>query len=315
VNIPEVTIAIPFRNPGSDLVLAVQSVFAQSFSDWELILCDDGSDDDSLEFASSLDDPRVRVMSDGQGKGLAPRLNETVRAARGEFYFRMDADDAMHPDRLLCQLEVLQKAGPSAVVGTACYSIDLDSRTVGMRPAPKHLGRAFAARHNLHHPTVAARTEWFRANPYSEKTIYFRSEDAELWCRTADTATVIVMERPLLYFREGGIFYNTKHLGTGLGVIQLVRDYSESRAECCYLLTREFGKIWLTSFMDVLGKAHWVVNRRFEKIGPESIRQADETLDRVKRQPLPTKQARALAQEFAAMRGGRSTALHHEETN
>ncbi len=285
---PEVTIAIPFRNPGAELVLAVQSVFAQTFTNWELILCDDGSDDGSLEFVHSLNDPRVRVLSDGLGKGLAPRLNETIRAARGEFYFRMDADDAMHPDRVQTQLQVLRNGPASTIVGTASYSMDLDSQTVGIRPARKRPGKAFEARHNLLHPTVAARTDWFRNNPYSEKAVYFRSEDAELWCRTANSSNVIILPRPLMYIREGGVFYFTKYIGTCVGVLQLVREYNRNSMETCYLLSRELGKIWLTSILDAMGKAHWVVDRRFQKIEPKSQREAEAAMERVKQQSLPT---------------------------
>src|SRR3954454_21211634 len=114
---PELTIGIAFRNPGQDFAIALQSVFAQSFADWELMLCDDGSTDGALEFARSLDDPRIRVINDGRSRGLAPRLNQMVLLARSNYFFRMDADDIMHPDRLLRQLAVLQRSG--AVVGTS----------------------------------------------------------------------------------------------------------------------------------------------------------------------------------------------------
>jgi len=284
---PTVTIAIPFRNPGEDLVLAVKSVFAQSYSDWELILCDDGSDDGSVEFARSLDDPRVRVTVDGLRKGLAQRINETVCSARGQFYFRMDADDVMHPDRVRDQLAELERATPNTVIGTACYSIDRESRTVGIRPARKP-GKGFAARHNFAHASVAARTEWFRRNPYNEQVMYHRSEDAELWCRASGTAEFVVMPQMLMYFREGNLFYFTKYLGTSLGVVHLARDYGRTKAESCYLLSRELGKVWLTCILDTLGKVHWLVNRRFQKIEPDAAREADEIMERIKTQPLAT---------------------------
>src|SRR4030095_13899936 len=98
MNKPELTIAIAFRNPGQDFFIALQSVFAQSFADWELILCNDGSTDGALEFAQSLDDPRLRVINDGRSRGLASRLNEMVSLARGDYFFRMGADDIMPSD-------------------------------------------------------------------------------------------------------------------------------------------------------------------------------------------------------------------------
>ena len=132
---PDLTIGISFKNPGPFFGLALQSVFAQSFRNWELILIDDGSTDGSVELAGSLRDPRVRVYHDGQSKSLNVRLNELVRLATGKFFVRMDADDAMHPDRLQRQVEILEKNARSTVVGSAAYSMDKESRIIGFRPA------------------------------------------------------------------------------------------------------------------------------------------------------------------------------------
>ncbi|MEN6400626.1 MAG: glycosyltransferase, partial [Armatimonadia bacterium] len=63
---PMVTVGLPFYNNESTLLDAVRSIFAQTFQDWELVLLDDGSTDGSLEIARSIDDPRVRVIADGQ---------------------------------------------------------------------------------------------------------------------------------------------------------------------------------------------------------------------------------------------------------
>src|SRR6516225_8834217 len=101
---PDVTVGISFKNPGPYFPLALQSVFAQSFTNWELLLMDDGSTDGSVEFARSLRDPRVRVCTDGYCKNLNVRLNELVSLAGGRYFVRMDADDAMHPDRLKRQV-------------------------------------------------------------------------------------------------------------------------------------------------------------------------------------------------------------------
>ena len=88
-----ITIGIPFYNAEAYLADAIRSVFAQTYEDWELILIDDGSTDNSLAIARSVDDPRVRVYSDGKNKKLASRLNELTQLATYEFIARMDADD------------------------------------------------------------------------------------------------------------------------------------------------------------------------------------------------------------------------------
>ena len=78
----KITIAIPFYNAEEYLPDAIRSVFAQTFQDWELLLIDDGSTDASLAIANSVDDERVRVISDGKNKKLAARLNEVTQWAK-----------------------------------------------------------------------------------------------------------------------------------------------------------------------------------------------------------------------------------------
>src|SRR4051812_7590490 len=97
---PAASIGIPFMNNERELALAIRSVFAQTFEDWELLLCDDGSTDGSLELARSIEDPRVRVLTDGANRGLPARLNELARASTADIVVRMDADDVMLPTRL-----------------------------------------------------------------------------------------------------------------------------------------------------------------------------------------------------------------------
>ena len=97
---PVITVGISYRNPGPYFRLALQSVFAQTFEDWELILLDDGSTDGSADMAHSIRDSRVRSLSDGHSRGLNARLNELTSLAQAPYFARMDADDVLHPERL-----------------------------------------------------------------------------------------------------------------------------------------------------------------------------------------------------------------------
>ena len=103
-----ITIGLPFYNAENYLELAIKSVFAQTYQDWELILMDDGSTDRSLEIAKSINDPRVSVYSDGKNKKLAARLNEIVRLAKYDYLARMDADDLMSTKRIETQMNILK---------------------------------------------------------------------------------------------------------------------------------------------------------------------------------------------------------------
>ncbi len=199
------------------------SIFAQSCSDWELLLQDDGSSDRSLELARSVQDRRVQVLSDGLTLGLAVRLNQMARAAQGRYFVRMDADDVMHPSRLATLCAVLGPEDEPQVVGSRAYVIDAEHRVHGVRGAPP--GRGWAVRHAFIHPTVAAPVAWFRANPYCEDLWLRRCEDAELWSRTAASTRFLVLPQPLLYYREVGLFNLRKYRATQAGMAEVVRRH------------------------------------------------------------------------------------------
>lgn len=202
--VPKVTVAIPFYNALSTLPDAVRSVFAQTFSDWELLLIDDGSTDGSGDFARALDDPRIRFVADGRNEGLASRLNQAHELARGEFIVRMDADDVMHPARLERQLELLERSPEIELVCSAAVSIDSANRILGLRgaaPLVATAGDVLKQGWYLLHPTVTGRRGWFERNPYSLD--YPRAEDLELWTRGDATAVTRLDPTPLLFLREG----------------------------------------------------------------------------------------------------------------
>jgi glycosyltransferase involved in cell wall biosynthesis len=222
---PRLTIGLPFHNAERTLGDAVRSVFAQTLADWRLLLVDDGSNDRSLEIASGIREPRVVVLSDGVNRGLAQRLNQITGLAESEFVARMDADDLMHPDRLLRQLAVFEEQPDTDVTGTATYTIDAYSSPVGRRgdrPLDVRLS-AVLERGLLIHPTVMARRAWLRQNPYSVE--YPRAEDHELWCRVCGDARIVNIEAPLLFYREGAPFNRSAYAESFESARRIVRRY------------------------------------------------------------------------------------------
>lgn len=206
--LPPVTIGIPFFNAETTLLDAVRSVFAQTHQDWELILVDDGSTDGSLALAKSIDDPRVRVYSDGRNRRLATRLNEISRLARFEYVARMDADDLMSRNRLETQLRLLGEKPQFDLVSSGVVSISDDWRPLGARcvqeghsVAPREV---LAGRSGIVHAAVLAKREWFLRNPYDETMK--ASEDTNLWIRACANGDLSahVIHKPLYFYREDG---------------------------------------------------------------------------------------------------------------
>lgn len=197
-----VTVGIPFLNAEATLADAIRSVFAQTHTDWDLLLVDDGSTDRSLELARSVRDPRVTVVSDGRNLRLPDRLNQIARLARTELVARMDADDLMHPERLAAQLAFLRDHPEVEVLGSAAFTVDAGLGLIGLRgggPSRTEPRSVFASGLFLH-PTVMARTGWMLRNPYDPSAI--RAEDFELWCRTSGRLRAACLDAPLLFYRE-----------------------------------------------------------------------------------------------------------------
>ncbi|MDG2113214.1 MAG: glycosyltransferase family A protein [Actinomycetota bacterium] len=133
-SVPRVSVAMAAYNERQYLRGAVESILAQSFADFELLIVDDGSTDDCLATIGDLDDPRIVVhRQPNQGKAVA--LNHVLDHARGEFICLQDADDLAGPERLATQVAALD-AHPEAAASFCRHELIVDGRHV----APRYRG-------------------------------------------------------------------------------------------------------------------------------------------------------------------------------
>lgn len=195
-----VTIGIPFFNSRTTLGSAIRSVLAQTHTNWQLILMDDGSTDGSLGIAQSFSDGRISVISDGSNRGLVYRLNQISQMAEGSLVARMDSDDIMHPERLREQVAYLMQNHECDMVSTAAYIIDESNNVIGVRGLDDGDLSLIGRIRQIIHPSVMARKDWMIANPYDP--LYVRGEDFELWCRTASCSRFHMIRLPLMYYRD-----------------------------------------------------------------------------------------------------------------
>lgn len=228
----KVTIGIPFYNAEKFLAAAIISVLKQSFLDWELILINDGSTDNSLEIAKKIAeyDSRIRIISDGLNKKLPYRLNQIINEANGEYIARMDADDLIHPDRLKIQLSFLEKNENFDLVSTGVVSINDSNDIKGIR-CVKDIYTDFSEvkRHYpIVHASILARKSWYERNKYDISLP--RSEDYELWCRTISNndLKLAVLPQALYYYREEGLITLEKLKRSYEDGIKVYRKYCSS---------------------------------------------------------------------------------------
>lgn len=199
---PMITIGIPVYNCQAYLKDAIVSVLKQSFTDFELIITDDGSSDKSLEIMKSFNDNRIVVVADGGNIGLPGRLNQQIQMAKGKYFFRMDADDIMFPKRIEEQLAFLEANKHFDVVGAKSIIINEHNKVIYQSKKGGHApqNRQDVIKGNVFiHPTVAGKTEWFKKHPYDEAKS--RSQDFFLWLETAEHSHFALIDKPLLFYR------------------------------------------------------------------------------------------------------------------
>lgn len=203
--LPLISIVLPAYNAGHDIKLAIQSILNQTYQNWEMLLINDGSTDDTLEQMSSFHDSRIKIIGGITNEGLSARLNEGVMLSKGEFIARMDADDFSLPDRLQLQLSFLQQNRSTNLVGGRAIVFDDSLKPIGLIPyADNHTSlTAQTWRYiPIPHPTWMVRASWFKANLYKTPEVK-RAEDQELLLRTHKTSEFACIDEVILGYRQG----------------------------------------------------------------------------------------------------------------
>jgi glycosyltransferase involved in cell wall biosynthesis len=205
---PTLTVVLPFLNAEKTLAAAIKSIVQQTFTDWELLLLDDGSTDSSLKVAQSFEGVKIKVFSDGKNKGLSTRLNQAIDLAQGYYIARMDADDVSLPRRFELQMDYLSKHPDVDVLGGAIAVVNTaNGEITGIIPAgERHADicnnpcRGFL----LPHPTWAGRKEWFQKNRYNSAADGV--EDQDLLFRTYKSSVFAGLPDVLLLYSETRVY-------------------------------------------------------------------------------------------------------------
>ncbi len=191
------------RNGASTVGEAVRSVVMQSLRDWEFIVIDNGSSDDSGAIVAGFDDQRIQLVREARTLFLAARLNQAVGLARGEFIARMDADDICFPERLAQQVTRLREDPQLDLLGCGAVVFRNGGELVGEMPVGLH-HQEIAARpfvgFPFPHPTWCGRASWFRNNPYNAELGY--AEDQDLLLRSFRHSRLGALDNVLLGYRQ-----------------------------------------------------------------------------------------------------------------
>lgn len=125
---PKVSVSIPTYNRVHLLPFAIDSVLKQTFQDFEILVCDDGSQDGTVELMASYQDPRIRYIRHPQNIGKSNNMRSGFEAAQGEYFIKFDDDDRLTPEFLEKTVGVLEQDPTVDFVGTDHWIIDIHNQ-------------------------------------------------------------------------------------------------------------------------------------------------------------------------------------------
>lgn len=193
---------MPAYNAGQYLAEAIESILNQTCDDFELLLLDDGSTDNTKEIALSYHDKRLRYLPNGRNLKLVATLNRGLDLARGRFIARMDADDISLPQRFEKQVRFLEENKDVVCVGTAMRTLGLEKDYdifYDSRPEVVKVLLLFSCK--IAHPTVMIRQETLQKFPLRYNTQYIHVEDFDFFNRMSVLGKVCSIEDVLLLKR------------------------------------------------------------------------------------------------------------------
>lgn len=203
--IPKVSIIMGVFNGEKYLPLAVESILNQTFKDFEFIIVDDASTDQTSVILNSYEDTRIKIIKNKKNLGLTKSLNKGIKIAQSDFIARQDADDQSMPDRIRIQYEFLLKNPDIGLVGSFVDFMDYTSLVIGQWKMPisdtelrikLDSGNAFC------HGSVLIRRDVLNNVGYYREKFRF-TQDYELWLRISEVTKIANIDQILYKMYRG----------------------------------------------------------------------------------------------------------------
>jgi glycosyltransferase involved in cell wall biosynthesis len=203
---PLISVIMPVYNTAPFLKEAIESVLIQTESDFELIIINDASSDESKSVIDQFVDYRIRVIQNEKNLGLAVTLNKGIRAATGKYIARMDGDDICLPKRFEEQLKEIKQGDRNSVVCSTCILIDEKGNKIGNWKddskycTPIEIRNQLPSNNCIVHPSIFLRRDLLSEFFYDPEQQ--ESEDYDLWLRMASDGIVFnKITNPLVLHR------------------------------------------------------------------------------------------------------------------
>lgn len=183
---PKVSVIMGVYNCEKTINESIDSILSQTFDDWEFVICDDGSTDDTysiiVEYASNFPEKFV-ILKNKENMGLNHTLNRCLKESNGEYIARMDGDDISLPDRFEKEVDFLDKHSEYSIVSTPMIFFDENGdwgKNVAIEKPTKHDFIRHSPIH-CHAPCMIRKSAYFDVGGYTEDERMLRCEDVNLW--------------------------------------------------------------------------------------------------------------------------------------
>ena len=200
----QISVILPVYNAAQYLKETIESVLTQTFSDFELIIINDGSTDESESIAISFEDKRIIYIKNPINLGLIATLNKGIDLSTGKYIARMDADDICLPQRFEKQWNLMESNLNLDVCGSSItyFNTTGNLKNWDVPLSDKLIKTQLLVGPGFSHPTVFLRTSSLKQQQIYYSKDYIHAEDYELWVRLATLGFQFQnIKEPLLYYR------------------------------------------------------------------------------------------------------------------
>ncbi len=205
---PLVSVIMPVYNGAAYILETIQSVQKQNLQDWELVIVDDGSTDNTPALLARLSDPRIRVFVYPNG-GVSTARNRGFSHSRGQFIALLDADDLWTPDKLSDQVWALQQSPANQLAYSRTYLMNESGKQVALVRSPRlpqgDVYRLLLTRNfiiSIGSNILVRRQAWEEAGGFDPNLT--QGEDWEFCCRIAARGDLVAVAKPQVYYRQHG---------------------------------------------------------------------------------------------------------------
>lgn len=218
MNKPKVSIIMGIYNCESTLEESINSIINQTYDNWELIMCDDCSIDNTYRIAQKYEErfpDKIKLLKNEKNMTLAPTLNKCIEHVTGKYIARQDGDDISDKCRLEKQVAFLEKNNEISIIGTNMVSFD-ENGYHGVHSLGEILGKEYYLKKGVifFHATIVIRSKVMQElEGYSTKWYAIQAEDYELWSRfIKEGYKGYNLQENLYYVRENIDTYKRKNI-------------------------------------------------------------------------------------------------------